>query len=107
MREEPQARGEDALTLVVDEMMHPDVVLSDIAAAISSRLRNREIHLRGNSFRESLRESGFSPLAPRPVVAISQSLLKCRQGKVKQHDEGELVLKGIVNRVCRRIVAGE
>src|SRR5215813_7482089 len=107
MREEPKAGGKDALTLLVDEMMHPNVVLGDIAGAIRSRLRDREIHLRGNSFRESLCETSFSPLASRPVVAVSQSLLKRGQGKVQQHDEGELILKEIVGRVGGRIVTSE
>jgi hypothetical protein len=41
------------------------------------RLRDREIHSRGNAFRESLGQASFSPLASRPVAAVSQPLLKC------------------------------
>ena len=96
VRKEPHLRREKAVAAVVDEVVHPDVVLRDVRRRLGRRLRDRQVDGRRDALGKALRESGLRPLPPRPPFSFGEPLLERGQGKVQQDDERELVREEIV-----------
>ncbi len=107
MGKEPHLRGKEPLALVVDEVVHPDVVFGDVLIRHGARLCDGLVDLGGDALGEALGEPDLGPLPPRPLVALVEPLIERREREVEQHDEGELVLEEVVEHVRRRILPGE
>ncbi len=87
--------------------MHPDVVFGNVALGIRGRLGNSEAHVRGDSLGESLRQPHLGPLSPGPVSALGEAFVERGERKIQQRDKCEPVLKRVIKKMRRRIVAGK
>ena len=54
--QQSQLRGKESLAILIDQVMHPDVVIGDIARGSRLGLANGQIHIRGNALGKSLSE---------------------------------------------------
>src|SRR5262245_6361026 len=104
MRKKAKLGWEEPFALLVQQVVHPYVVLSDVAVGFRAHLRDLKIHFGWDSFGESLRQPGFGPLPPRPLLSLHEALLKRGKGKVEQHRECKLVVEEIIQHVGRGIV---
>jgi hypothetical protein len=107
VREQAHLRRKEPVPLRVDEVVHPYVVCRDILVCPGRYLRDLEVHVRGDALREALGEPGLRPLLAGPRHAVRQPLIERGEREIEQNDEGDLVLKEIVEHVRRRIVPGE
>ena len=105
MTEQAHLRREQALSLAVDQVVHPDVVVRDVLTGLRSRLRDAQVYIGWNSFGEALREACFGPLPARPRRPVLETLVERSQREIQQHHERKLVLKEIIQHVGGRIVA--
>jgi hypothetical protein len=107
VRQEPHFRRKEPDAAVVDQVVHPDVVLRDVLVRFRAHLRDLEVDLRRDALGEPLSEPGLGPLAARPAFAFRQTLFEGGQREVEQDDEGELVLEKVVGRVRGGVVSRE
>ena len=105
VREEPHLRGEEALAVAREQVVHPDVVPGDVAVARCAGASDLEAHGGRHALREPLREARLRPFPPCPVAAFPDPLVERRQGEIEQDDERELVREEIVGDVGSRVVA--
>ncbi len=68
--------GNEALPLLVDEVVHPDVVLGDVLARLGAGPGDREVDLGGNALAKPVGQARLGPLPPRPSAALGELLLE-------------------------------
>ena len=107
MREQTQLGGKQTMPLLVEQVVHPNVVLRDVLRGFGGRFGDGEVDGSRDAFSEALRQTRLCPLAARPALALRQSLLESRQREVQKDREGELVREEVVDDVRGRVVAGE
>ena len=107
MRKQPHPLREQPPTVIVHQVIHPDVVLGYVlvCGGVCSGLFER--HLGRHATGKPLSKTDFCPLATRPRFPLGQPLLQRREGEVEENYERELVREHVIADVRSRVVAGE
>ena len=107
MGDEPQPFGKEPLALLIEQVVHPDVVFGDVELGLRGGGRDPLLDVGRNTATESPGEPHFGPSPAAVVLSLFELLLERRQRKVEQCDESQLVLEKVLRDVSARVVSGE